>query len=124
MVIVETWENDADNYAKQVFDGLTWLEAEFYVCLASLFRPEWKNNSAQSYGNEENNYALELDAIIKTQAKCPFAFEDSSAKDLTHLIHDIIGTWNDGDFYRVVDNIQVYYLESSLEDLYSQFVSQ
>ncbi len=137
-VIFVSWENDADNYRALALDGLTDIETQMYVELATLFTHSYhKSADIQYYGNmsdddyeelseclfedvmkilEQYKYATpavaaDIDTIKKSKSQQD-AFDDI----MCGYFSKIYGSRGDEFFRtRVVESIKVVYIPQSLE---------
>jgi hypothetical protein len=127
MLQIDTWENDGDNDNTIILTGLNKDEVEFYIRVASLF------NSNQGFGNTYNKdeeIAKEIDSIVEefknSNKSIPVDwlgdeyYEDEYYED---CLNDLIGRWNEGEYWRVFDNFKVYDVPVVIKDITKEFES-
>ena len=137
LVKITTWENDADNYNTTEFSGLTKDQAQLIIDIASLFS---SNGRGIGYGNceiEEENEALytEIDKIISTFTDgggiLPDAWAEADSEWIEKYysnryddpVYDLIGIWNEGEYYRVFELFEVFFVPQAIENVSDQFTS-
>lgn len=125
MLQIETWENDRDNYNTVTFTGLNKDEVEFYIRVASLFYSV--NSKYQGFGNtsdEDEEIANEIDSIIeefKNNKSIPIDWLDTEDEYYVDCLNDLIGRWNEGEYWRVFDNYKVYEVPVVIKDVTEEF---
>jgi hypothetical protein len=126
-VVAETWENDADNHKVTTLFVPREKVKDVVEC-ALMFRSSVSckiydsednirlgNHETASYDDSEDDPVVQ---IIKH-------IEDKIGVDLMDdFEYDLIGTWDDGSFYRVVDNVSVIYVDKPHEDVTAQFITE
>lgn len=138
---VTTWENDADNYATVVQEGLEHADVALKVGLLKLFKSK---NNGKGHGNLYEPSSREIDAcaeaVYKTACKHPgeiarlsknwvddWDSEGGSAGIWNCLSQDVLyelQVTGAGEFYtRVVDTVKVEFLPNPIElhDVTSEF---
>ena len=112
LIEVTSWENDGDNYKTETLEGLSASEAEFYAEVCALFHSDYGRGNPGKYGNtnieeycEGETSGLVLD-LTELAMKHELSVEDYAHED---LVDDLIGCWNDGEYYRVCESIKAFY---------------
>lgn len=57
-LVITSWENDGDNYYDTVFEGLSKVDAEYLIALASLFKSMYIGDRT-GFGGSAYHYELE-----------------------------------------------------------------
>jgi hypothetical protein len=114
-VELTTWENDGDNYKTETHTGLEWSEVLFLNEIYKKFNSGYKSNSFDNtFGNREIcdieqsviDWFKSLPEYIKNAASQNNEIDDYC---ILELIEEFVDVWNDGEKYRVVDSIKVWY---------------
>jgi hypothetical protein len=138
MLIVHSWENDMDNPGSKLLTGLSREDVKFYLHFLKQFHSQYSPYSiGPGFGNENiepgkgNLGMLALSTAYHTHPP-------SSPKLLTEVtfslnnwaenpdeslvwVDDTIGTWLDGEAYRVFESAEVYYVPQDLPNTLSEF---
>ena len=136
LVKITTWENDADNYNTIDISGLTKDQARLIVEIVSLFESDGRGSE---YGNAEiedsEGLFEEIDKIISsfsgTGGVLPAGLDDPDPEWVKenylnrydYLIYNLIGTWNNGEYYRVLDSIEVFYVPEPINNVTEVFIT-
>ena len=125
---ITSWENDADNYKTKILSGLTKEDVQFYLHFLNHFE------SHNPYGNGCIYSHAEKIAITNAYEKCrPTSsqlLEDvensiehwKTSDDSCDWVYETIGTWGEGDFYRVFDSCEVYLIQTPIPNVTGEFV--
>lgn len=109
MVVVTSWENDADNYKTETLSGLNRSEAKFYFEACNLMRSIYRGGK---YGNqyiegyvtgEDSSFVKDLKKLAQNNNLDVFEYAHEDVLD------DLIGIWCEGERYRVCESCEVYY---------------
>ena len=104
-------ENDGDNYRTAIMDGLSEKEAKLYVRFAEKFKSTngCKSRGGAGFGN--TNGGSDIETISKVfNDLCEdlgLAPDKYYGEDLEY---ELIGHWCDGQYRRVFEYAQVYYI--------------
>jgi hypothetical protein len=137
-----TWENDADNYMTKEFTGLEVDHVKFYVDVALMFRSTYDGGKYgnvdrhSDYEGRENDSELVpdlkkiVDSYNQNNVSVPKEFdyhilseEDSKYVEdiLRDAVTELVGSWADGEYWRVVEDFEVFYLPTELVNVTSEF---
>ena len=131
---ITTWENDADNYNTVEYSGLTVDQVSFYIEIVNLFTS--CNSNDRGFGNEYVKDGTEF--IDKAIDKIVTKYKESGMLipeywDKLHItdyeygskysaaIYNMIGIWNEGEYYRVFDSFEVFYIPGGIQNVTEQF---
>ena len=120
---ITSWENDGDNYKTVSLDGLTLELVRFYVEFCKLFRSV--NSSPGLFGNKEIDRDDQLQDVVH-QLALKYNIYDvhqfPEDMDWSDFQYDIIGRSNCGDYYRVFDSAEVFYLAETAKNVTKAFI--
>lgn len=130
-IFITSWENDGDFYNTTSITGLNKESIKFIVGFLELFRSRNRRSDTTCYGNAPTqdgipnveNYVksyLEANKVLpKPYAHwCEGEFKIDDLVDLTSEIqYDLLGTGDQGDYYRVFEKAEVFYLPESLNEV-------
>jgi len=133
MLEITSWENDADNYKTVPIYGLELDDVKFLVKFFSHFKSCSRNpdNFGNSDVNEETNARI-MQVFKETFIECPPSSYDIFADfketideeyDIQDIVYDIIGTWYEGEMYRVADSFNVFYVPAEIESKFHDLSS-
>lgn len=94
---ITTWENDGDAYRTERMEGLTEIEVKLYLAICRGF-------DCDGFGNDDRSF--EDGPIQKFLEETYKAFGLPCNYD---IVYDLIGSWADGQFYRVFDHANLYF---------------
>lgn len=128
---ITSWENDADNYKTKILSGLTKEDVQFYLHFLNHFEMDkpYENGSITEYPDAEKI------AITNAYEKCrptsSHLLEDvensiehwKTSDDSCDWVYETIGTWGEGDFYRVFDSCEVYLIRTPIPNVTGEFVN-
>lgn len=135
---ITTWENDADAYNTVELPGLGEDEVKFFIEVAKLFYSR-HSHLEKGFGNSErgmDEVGPSIDEIVaKFKAEgltVPKDWDKEQYEDKVWLeryeedfysdyLYDLIGSWNDGYYWRVFDDFQVFHVPSALENVTHKF---
>lgn len=127
---VKSWENDADNYRTEEVRSEDHDHIELLVRVAHLFFSE--SDDPKGFGNSESvAYDADqcpvndaIDKIIEDMKAAgktihedwvrPEEFQDRTDFYSDH-IHDLIGAWNEGEYYRVFESFKVEWIQNPVD---------
>jgi hypothetical protein len=119
---ITTWENDGDNYSTKSFSGLDYNECVFMAKVCELFASRYSN--LKGFGNSDrrdsqvfNAYRELLSDFKKNYGELPLDFDEEEDDYISDILYDIVGTWCDGDYWRVVENYKVYYFNQDVSEV-------
>lgn len=99
---ITTWENDGDAYMTDRKEGLTKEQVKLYLDICRGFDAGYDGESFGNYDGPRN----EVEEFVKeTCAKHGVEYNED-------LPCDLIGRWNDGQFYRVFEDARLYYVDA------------
>ncbi len=122
IIEITTWENDGDNYKTEKLNGLSKEKCLFYKNIAEAFYRT--NSSKHGFGNKEcgsgiREKFIELFGEKYKELYCQDEVKEDIEENLGYWIsdcfYDVIGTWNDDDYWRVVDNYKIYFVPKAIE---------
>lgn len=101
LVEVTTWENDGDSYKTESVS----VDSELQVkeILAVLQRFGSTNTHKKGYFGNADVYESRR-AISELWDSLDFELD----------VHNLIGTWADGEYYRVVESVHVFHVEKEI----------
>lgn len=99
IISVISWENDGDNYKTETFKTKDELEA---LSVAKFL--DWLNSIEYDQDGE-----IPFDEFDKTDTT--YSKDDKFNDDLTDDFYRLIGSWDDGQAYRVLDSWSVEYID-------------
>jgi hypothetical protein len=115
-VAVTTWENDADNYVTKTLSGMS-KECAIAVhnfCKLFVSKNGWKE---KGFGNFDTS-DLDYDEVsIKLTATDLLLIEAELNSSVEDLFDNLIGTWCDGEYVRVFDNIKFLDVPTDIEEI-------
>jgi hypothetical protein len=141
---IDTWENDADNYKTEELQGLTADEVRFYIMIAECFK-SGSNNGQATLGNTDifsrfgrNRRSVDhteyLDnKIAEWKAAGNFVpqdwirnvdeeiDEDDDDYFYMELLYNLVGTWADGEYWRVFSGFTVHLVPEAIKDVTAEF---
>ena len=128
---ISTWENDYDNYKTETLNGLTSEDVQFYICFLNYFKRKGFGNEtvdSETIGIEEriaiteayNQYPPSSPELLE-RVQSSLADWKDNPNESHDWITDLIGFWNDGEYYRVIEKIDVHYVPQVIEDVTQQF---
>lgn len=151
---VITWENDGDHYQTCSLDGLSKEDVEFYVAILSRFGSRHgARRFAPGFGNTEIQ-AEDLLAVVKKalddhpgispdikqkyyhefdiEAENAEDFDEAAianrAEEIFEALSEVLGTTVEYEdynrFIRVVEAIEVQYVEYAMRDMTNKFVKK
>lgn len=134
---ITSWENDADNYRTVILSALTYEDVKFIIRVVEHFHSQWRTNSETSFkfGNtnivrydsedECKGYLAIKEAYEYCKPSSSQLLADVEAaledKDDYDFIYEWIGTWMEGEKYRVFDSVEVYYIPEEIENVTEKF---
>lgn len=136
---ITSWENDADNYKTEVIQGLTKEDVQFYLHFLRHFYSSYcryKDMIGPGYGNLDIDECMEAESIAITSAfeafppsspqllddvKQSIEFWKENSRCSCDWVYKTIGTWGEGDRYRVFDSFEVYYIPTEIENVTDKF---
>jgi hypothetical protein len=132
---ITTCENDADNYHTEDHDGLSAAEVDFLLMIARLFGYDGElGNGDRGEDGAGEDLDVALDAVIQAHRDegglVPNDWDKLHDPQKTarlgvnfyqHLVQDLIGIWNDGEYWRVFEDFQVLSVPHDIEDVTSRF---
>lgn len=139
IVFVTTWENDADNYITKNISGLTLEQANAIVEFAKFFtsgsnnRGYCKKTNRNVFGNAEydtmrfgyvvSNWRTYFN-IKNFENLLLIGFNDLYQTliiiDTIHnIFRKIIGSWGDGQYVRVAEKVEVFYVPQDVQAISS-----
>jgi hypothetical protein len=105
MLIVTTWENDADNYVNKTLDGLTKECANAIAEFCKQFKSKNAKPFGAGFGNAEyRGFDVEYVAENLQEEQVNLIIEETGM-ELHDLFVKLIGTWCDGEYVRVFDKL-------------------
>jgi hypothetical protein len=130
-----SWENDGDNYKTQVISGISSPDVQFYVDLANTFN---RSQSVKGLGNswlsEERFSSIISDLLtvnpdISKELRERFTISSENDYELDNIYEEVCeiigfpgeGYQEDGMFFRVVEDVKVYYFPDQLPNLIGCF---
>lgn len=120
LISVTTWENDADDFSTQYFDGLTLEEVNMFSNVLSIFKPAY--HGGEDLCNEdfdviEHGIRSHLDKLL-SESKISQDFVDKyfPRHNLLKALQTILGepVQYDYDFIRVFDEMKVYFVDKPI----------
>jgi hypothetical protein len=151
LVRVTSWENDADNYKTVERAGLSESDARFFIRAAQLFRSVNRHEfgDAPRFGNADirgdrpgraNDAGLPdaLEALVREHkavfGSVPQYWDTDTWKneaqhaeyrvDYTHeVFYDLIGTWAEGEYWRVYESHVVLFVPEVIRDVTASFAT-
>lgn len=91
-IAVKSWENDGDNYQTRWVYGLTTQECKDIAEVLPLFVSDWDDNNL--FGNKERLGTTDM------------------LKDVWDVGSKLVGSWCDGEYWRVYTSHEVYLIGS------------
>jgi hypothetical protein len=125
---IHSWESDADNPREQVLYGLKKGDVKFYIALLKQFAPHWDGG----FGNTEVRKLDPLIPVMRAYNECApeskllkrDVIDNIDSGDWCHgFLQDVIDSWGEGEFWRVFERAEVYYITVKCKDCTSEFIS-
>ena len=116
---ITTSENDGDNYKTEEFIVSSMEEVEMIIRFIKYFYDCNRDNTKPTFGNSNNNSHSyqSFEEYIKNNDKSLFDLiinikEDNNdyKKIIKNLVEEYIGIWGDGDFIRVLEDYNCFYV--------------
>lgn len=126
---VTTWENDGDNYKTKIISGLTGAKVKMLYQLAKFFESGTNNNATGpdgrgNYGNADNSYDshgggsyhVHFNSSEFEKEFLEFCEKHNIDSEDFHeeTFFEIIGTWCEGEYIRVMEKVEVYYVPEEI----------
>lgn len=120
MVEIVTWENDADNYSRQYFYGLSEEEVKMFSYILPFFKSQC--NNVGCFGNEDFD-DVEKDILDRlyiglqsNKLTMEFIQKYFTPSDLLNSLTSVLGHPKeyDYDFVRVFETIHVYEIKKPI----------
>lgn len=140
---ITSWENDADHYKDQIFEGLTGADVRYLVQFAKLFRSQSRHDggfggSARQHIGGADAYWTSLRAAIDgvvarhpdisqrvRESYVPIADAEECWQDVySNVITELVsypGDDYDSTYFRVYDSFKVHFFESPVEEVTDKF---
>src|SRR5690242_16342422 len=140
---ITTWENDADNYRTVDYQSTISDHIEFMIDVCMMFKSKnWGGKYGNSDIGEESTKYRQGDAelvkdlmalVEKYHSKgklVPEEFDytafDTDSVDchedwLRDACYELIGSWCDGEYWRVFESYTVLFIPGEIEDVTSHF---
>ena len=127
---ITSWEKDADNYKTEILSGLTKEDVQFYIHFLSYFgsyQHLFGNKRIEDYPDAEK---IAITSAYKTgRPTTPQLLEDvensiedwKTGDDSWEWVDETIGTWHEGERYRVYDYCKVYLVHTPIPNVTEEF---
>lgn len=126
-VVVTTWENDGDNYKTTALHVPVEKVKDVVEC-ALMFRSNGSSNVIDEKGDiylgnkELHSYdASDDDPLVQISHHIA---DKIGVELMDDFEYDLVGIWNDGEYYRVVEEVSVIYVEKPHTDVTDQFMNK
>jgi hypothetical protein len=133
---VTTWENDADNYITKNLDGLSLDQANAIVELAKFFTSGSNNEGyctktqRKVFGNADDGdkfghfsyrtyYNTEQFEIYLNTIFPELYSVLITINTIENLVYKLIGSWCDGEYIRVAETVNIYYVPEDIHTISS-----
>lgn len=120
LISVTTWENDADDFSTQYFDGLTLEEVTMFSSVLMIFKPSYHGGEDlcnEDFYDIEDGIRSHLDKLL-SESKISQDFVDKyfPRHNLLKALQTILGepVQYDYDFIRVFDEMKVYFVDKPI----------
>ena len=114
---ITTWENDGDNYKTKIMDGLSEAEARHYKGFTDQFHSKYAGAAGLNLGNSEIDYYVD-DEMSNQEAylikSCHKYLLDVDTHGHGDIVFDVVNTWCNGEYYRVVESCKVFFNPSEV----------
>jgi len=116
VVEIHSWENDLDNPRSSIMAGLKCVEALVIQEFAKTFATNHGMPDKSHMGNSEitddslTTVAENFDNLVEKYEYSLPEDENFKEKYFDHVLTDMIGDWADGEYWRVVSKVKVYYI--------------
>ena len=123
-VEIETWENDYDHVKTETYDGLSKVDAMYFIALCKLFKSE--NSDLSGFGNSNANYHAIFDKVKEIPIPEGVSYDliyDTADEFHDGFVCDVIGFAYESEYYRVFESAQVFYFpeEINADDVTGEF---
>lgn len=120
-ISVTSWENDADNYKTEVVGPVPKEDVSKTLSVVKLFRSRNSRHDGENLGNSEIPYYDESDEHpIKSKINEIELIEQSLTEPFD-IIDDLIGSWADGEYYRVYESHEVFEVKEPVINITKEF---
>lgn len=117
---VTTYENDADNY-KSVVKKLSGAEIQKIVPYIKMFRSSHSRDIKNSEGNiclgNKDIPGYNDDPHVNPIKEIVWEAEQELGEELWEVVEELIGWWDYGERYRVMERYKVYYCAAPVADM-------
>lgn len=116
-VVVTTWENDADNYVTKTLSGMSKECAIAVSNFCNLF-VSTNGHKSKGFGNIDTSDLDYVEVAEKLSETDLLLIQgELGVRSVEDLFDILIGTWCDGEYVRVFDNIKFLDVPTDIEEI-------